>query len=62
MDFLFNFVFLLILFWTEAGLLELAAETLIFLQDVSESDFIAIPRELAALSPQVSFDTILGLF
>ena len=46
-------------FWTEAGLLEAAAETLIFLQDVSESDFIAIPRELAALSPQVSRSPII---
>jgi len=30
----------------EAGLLSEVYETIVFLQDVSESDFVAIPREL----------------
>ena len=30
----------------EAGLLSAVYETIVFLQDVSESDFVAIPREL----------------
>jgi len=32
--------------WADAGLLARVSETLIFLQDIDETDFTSIPREL----------------
>eukprot|EP00961_Rhodomonas_salina_P009030 123309-Rhodomonas_salina.2 len=39
--------------WVDAGLLHAVNETVLFVQELMQSDYIAIPRELRAHAPDM---------